>query len=320
MAEAEYAGLPYTTLQNRRTPTTIYHIDADGLKGNYEALADGTAIEDGAITTRTISPELMVLIRQGISGVVDTFAELPDPETVAEGTLYLVKTQKGEDEAGVYRSNGVDEWVYFYNFADRFLELSDAPSSYDGQAGKFIKVNAGETALEFGDGGGGGGDMPSGIIEIMAGSWDYPATAPATLDTDSGTRLGKAHLFPTASDSSIIAERKLSPDLTSGDVTFEIEVYAKASTSSQSVAFVIGHYAYTDGESWDGSYTDVTFDVTAMPSGADTIKRITKTVSVATLGWAVNDTLALRLLRDVSEDDLAQDACVKSFRIIYPQA
>jgi hypothetical protein len=34
--------------------------------------------------------------------------------------------------------------------AGYFLDLSDTPSSYSGQAGKYLRVNAGETALEYG--------------------------------------------------------------------------------------------------------------------------------------------------------------------------
>lgn len=40
-----------------------------------------------------------------------------------------------------------------------FLGLSDTPSSYSGQGGKVVKVNSGETALEFGLGAGSGVDI-----------------------------------------------------------------------------------------------------------------------------------------------------------------
>jgi hypothetical protein len=42
------------------------------------------------------------------------------------------------------------------NVTYRFIDLTDAPNSYAGQTGKFPKVNAGETGLEFGTAGGGG--------------------------------------------------------------------------------------------------------------------------------------------------------------------
>jgi hypothetical protein len=62
MSEAAYVELPYLTMQNKATPTSVYHIDADGLKDNFQGLADGTAIQDKKITTRMVSDELSALI------------------------------------------------------------------------------------------------------------------------------------------------------------------------------------------------------------------------------------------------------------------
>lgn len=45
--------------------------------------------------------------------------------------------------------------------ASTFLELTDTPSTYSGQAGKYPKVNAGETGLEFDTVAGGGGTWGS---------------------------------------------------------------------------------------------------------------------------------------------------------------
>jgi hypothetical protein len=48
--------------------------------------------------------------------------------------------------------------------ASTFLALTDTPSSYSGQAGKYAKVNSGESALEF-DTPGGGGDMLKSVYD-----------------------------------------------------------------------------------------------------------------------------------------------------------
>ena len=40
-----------------------------------------------------------------------------------------------------------------------FTDLTDTPANYTDQAGKYVKVNAGETALEFGTGGGGASQL-----------------------------------------------------------------------------------------------------------------------------------------------------------------
>jgi hypothetical protein len=57
-----------------------------------------------------------------------------------------------------------------------WLSLTDTPSSYVGQAGLFVRVNAGETGLELAAGGGGGAsgyttsftpsDLVSGILTV----------------------------------------------------------------------------------------------------------------------------------------------------------
>lgn len=45
-----------------------------------------------------------------------------------------------------------------------FLDLADAPHSYSGQATKVVKVNAGETAVEFGEASGGGSQDSFGLV------------------------------------------------------------------------------------------------------------------------------------------------------------
>ena len=60
----------------------------------------------------------------------------------------------------VVRVNTGETGLEFYTLptaVTTFLGLTDTPSSFTGQAGKFVAVNGGETALEFVTGGGGGG-------------------------------------------------------------------------------------------------------------------------------------------------------------------
>lgn len=68
-----------------------------------------------------------------------------------------------------YGTNGVGT-AGFYDLptdTDTFTGLTDTPSSYAAQAGKFLKVNAGATALEF-------VDEPSGV-DTFVGLTDTPA-------------------------------------------------------------------------------------------------------------------------------------------------
>ncbi len=57
-----------------------------------------------------------------------------------------------------------------------FLALTDTPSSYSGQGGKVVQVNAGATALEFATGGGGGGSAWAWPFE-MDNAFDVSAFA-----------------------------------------------------------------------------------------------------------------------------------------------
>lgn len=84
---------------------------------------------------------------------------------------------------------------------NEFLELADAPHSYAGQASKVVKVNAGETAVEFGVGGGGGAvdsvNGQTGVVVLDTGDIaevtdaNYVSDAQLTvLGNTSGTNTG----------------------------------------------------------------------------------------------------------------------------------
>lgn len=79
-----------------------------------------------------------------------------------------------------------------------FIQLSDAPTSYSGQALKIVRVNAGETGLEFATGGGGGGSgtvttFSSGNLSpIFSTSVANPTSTPSlsfSLSTQSGNLI-----------------------------------------------------------------------------------------------------------------------------------
>jgi len=149
---ATYTGLPYTNYENKRAPASKYHFDADGLKANFNALADGSAIKDNAIAMRNLDDNVKSAIQYGIKGAVDNYADLPAPDTVTEGDIYIVRNDDTSGhEKGFYKSNGVDTWEFLARMVNQFLELNDTPADYTGQAGKAVIVNSSEDGVEFGD-------------------------------------------------------------------------------------------------------------------------------------------------------------------------
>jgi len=179
MSELPFTGLPYTSLQNRRTPRSVYHIDAAGLKSNFEKLASGEAMDDESIGTRHITPELALLLSVGITGSVDTYDLLPSPSEIASGRCYLVKTDIENYPGGVYQSDGVETWTFLYDWINKFSELVDGPGTLLGNELKSIRVNAAGDALEFYTPEPGGGAKPDFVAMWMSGSANYPNTNPS---------------------------------------------------------------------------------------------------------------------------------------------
>lgn len=76
------------------------------------------------------------------------------PTTATVGTLGQLYLETTTPKA--YICTAVADPVYTWDElggggAATFIELNDVPSTYSGQGGKLVKVNSGETGLEFGD-------------------------------------------------------------------------------------------------------------------------------------------------------------------------
>jgi len=89
----------------------------------------------------------------------------------------------------------------------RFLELDDTPDSYDGQAGKVVKVNEGGTALKFEEMTG-GGDMLKSV---------YDADDDGTVDNADKVDGQHASEFAAASHDHDSAYAPISKGVTNGD-------------------------------------------------------------------------------------------------------
>jgi hypothetical protein len=67
--------------------------------------------------------------------------------------------------------------------ASTFTALTDTPSSYTGQASKYVRVNSGETALEFASVSGGGGNAVIATLDFGTSKGDYSTSTVVTGQT-----------------------------------------------------------------------------------------------------------------------------------------
>lgn len=93
----------------------------------------------------------------------------------AKGCLYI-KTNVGAGTTGVYENVGTTASCNFDTIGSggggvtTFIGLSDVPNNYTGDTNKIVKVNAGETALEFVTVGGVLAMSATGVFSIVGGS------------------------------------------------------------------------------------------------------------------------------------------------------
>ncbi len=168
-----------------------------------------------------------------------------------------------------------------------------------------------------------GGGAAWRFIDIAAGAWDYPQANPAPLDTDVGTNgTIKRHLFDDTTEEFIIAQIRLPSDLDSGGtVNFELYGYAVAAAASKNVEFTIYHSAKNDGENWDAAFSSKVSGDLATDSTQDQLDSFSWNETVATLGWAADDHVRIKLGRTApSVNNLPGDWGLTHFRLKIPRA
>jgi hypothetical protein len=357
MSELVYTGLPYTTMTNRRTPRTIYHIDADGIKNNYLKLASGEAISDLAVTKRMVSEELGKRIYQSGwygSGTWDITAGSPD---TAVFTPDVSESWTVDALIGWVLNIEDENWVIVDNDADSVTVNCEGSAIVDGSyyAGLFNDIsileiaNASEGDILYSDGsqwvklakgtdtqvltledgipawkdGGGGGDMPNAKIDRPSGSWDYPTANPAPLDTDTGTNgTIKRHLFDDTNEEFVESVFQVPLDLGTGDVTFEAYGYAStADATNNKIALTFYHKAISDSESWDQAYTAKASGDLVTDATQDDIDYFTWTETVANLEWTAGEFVRIKLSRTApTGNELVGDWGLTHFRISIPRS
>ena len=171
---------------------------------------------------------------------------------------------------------------------------------------------------------GGGGGAAWRFYDFPASSFDYPASNPAPLDTHNGANgTIKRHLFDDSTAESIITQIKLPSDLnTAGTVYFEVYGYAVTAAANKSVVWKLYHSAKTAGENWDAAYSSEGSGAKSCDSTQDQLDHHSWNQTVATLGWAVDDFVRIKLERDAADgsDDLVGDYGMILFRLKIPRA
>ena len=176
--------------------------------------------------------------------------------------------------------------------------------------------------LVAGQGVSGGTTTPDALYDFPAGSWDYPASNPAPLDTDSGTNgTIKRQLFDDSTEEFVLAQMKLPPNIkTTGNVTFIATGYAVTAAANRNIQLRFGHSARAVGENWDNAYTNEDSGDKATDSTQDELDVFSWTESISNLGWASNDLVRVRLSRIApTGNNLVGDWGLVHFRIRVPR-
>jgi len=174
----------------------------------------------------------------------------------------------------------------------------------------------------YSTGSGGGTNSIEMNPQYAAGSFDYPTSNPASLDTDTGSNgTIKRQLFDDTTDESVIGQFKVPSDIGTGNVTFKLYGYPVTAAASD-VIFDFKHSVGNNDETWDGAFTTESSGAKTCINTQDDISIFTWTETVANLGWSASDFCRFQLTRDADNvsDDLSGDFGVIYFEVDIPRA
>ena len=167
-----------------------------------------------------------------------------------------------------------------------------------------------------------GGGAKWRFVNIPAGSWDYPDTNIAPLDTDTGTNgTIKRQLFDDTTEEFLKAVIQMPSDLDAADtVFFEAYGYAETAVADSYIELTLYHSAKTDGESWDAAYSSKISGDLSTDGTQDQLDYFSWSETVSTLSWAANDQIRIKLSRSApSANNLSGDWGLTHFRIKLPR-
>ena len=190
---------------------------------------------------------------------------------------------------------------------------SGVPTAY-ALSGDVTMTNAGVCTVS-------GGSTPNKEINLPAGSFDYPVTNPAPLDTDTGTNGSiKRHLFDDTTEEFIQGVFQIPADMASGTVTFEAWGYAKTADGNE-IQLRFGYVSLAKSESWDTAYVDKDSGDYVTDSTQDDLDYLSWTETTSNLNFVAGEFVRFQISRIAIDDGtpLSGDWGLTSFRITIPR-
>lgn len=141
------------------------------------------------------------------------------------------------------------------------------------------------------------------IYRFPAGAWDYPASNPAPLDTDSGTNgTIKRQLFDDTTPESNINIIKI-PSTVAVDALLTVEFWGYPTTADgNEVQFRFSFSPVADGESWDQAFSDLDSGDKVTSGSQDVLKKFTFSDTLDNLGITPDELTRIKFTRIAIDD------------------
>lgn len=160
-------------------------------------------------------------------------------------------------------------------------------------------------------------------INIPSGSWNYPASNPAPLDTDTGVngRI-KRQRFDDTTEEFVLQQIQVPKSIdTTRNVYFIALGYAVTADGNE-IQLRFSHDEADVDETWDGAFITEDSGDYSTNANQDFLDEIIWHETWENLGWAAEDHLRIKVSRIAIDDgiDLSGDWGLTHFKIRFPVA
>lgn len=163
---------------------------------------------------------------------------------------------------------------------------------------------------------------PDFIIDMPAGSFDYPSSNYAPWEKKTGTNGDIfVNMFDDTTEEFVIGQFKLPPTYdANSNVTFYIEGYSATAASSKNVQFKFYYSIKVDGNDWDASFDNESSGDLAVDSTQDNLDFFSWTVSAGDMSLEQGGHVRFKLSRIAPlSNNLSGDYYLTHFRIRIPR-